>query len=74
MLRWLRRNGELVICDDYSFWLNGLGWVPGAMLAYIAKHHSELVSEYIEHVYQTTYDYDALIKYDHPKDSNDSND
>lgn len=62
MPKWLRDNGELIQCDDHDLWLNGIGWVPGAMLAYIARYRPELMREYIESVYaQSTVDYDLLI-------------
>ena len=62
MPKWLRNNGELIQCNDYDFWLDGIGWVPGAMLAFIARHHPELLREYIESIFaQSAVDYDLLI-------------
>lgn len=65
MPSWLRVNGEIVVCDDYVFWANGLGWVPGAMLGYLGKHRPELLCEYIQHVLLYEHaDYDSWIKKD----------
>ncbi len=62
MPKWLRANGTIIRCDDYDLWVNGIGWVPGAMLAFIARHHPELLREYIESIFaESTVNYDELI-------------
>jgi len=62
MPNWTTSSGQIIVCDDYTLWLNDLGWVPGAMLAYIALHHPELLREFIESVYKEhQVDYDKLI-------------